>query len=73
MLACKHSGYYSYQEDFHAFATLSLDPKELQLTVRRHLDVEWDPTAVDETFAREVLFVGIYDGHVGPSRRTSMD
>ncbi|KAI0067790.1 protein serine/threonine phosphatase 2C [Artomyces pyxidatus] len=53
------------QEDFHAFATLSLEPDELRLTVQRHLHIDWDPESVGEPFAKQALFVGIYDGHGG--------
>lgn len=52
----------SHQEDFYAFATLSLDPEELRLSVKKKLGIDWDPTAVDEKVARQVMFVGIYDG-----------
>ncbi|KZP16861.1 protein serine/threonine phosphatase 2C [Athelia psychrophila] len=54
-----------HQEDFYAFATLSLDPEELRLSVKKKLGIDWDPTAVDEKVARQVMFVGIYDGHGG--------
>jgi protein phosphatase PTC6 len=53
----------SYQEDFHSFATLSLNPEELRLTVSRHLDIDWDPESVGNPFlSRQAVFVGIYDG-----------
>ncbi|KAI0320371.1 phosphatase 2C-like domain-containing protein [Amylostereum chailletii] len=55
----------AYQEDFNAFATLSIDPRELHLTVQRHLGIDWEPASADKSFANEVLFVGIYDGHGG--------
>lgn len=54
-----------YQEDFHSFATLSLDPQELHLTVSRHLGIDWDPESVGHPFSRQAVFVGIYDGHGG--------
>jgi len=54
-----------YQEDFYSFATLGIDTEELRLTVSRHADICWDPNKIPETFAREVAFVGIYDGHGG--------
>ncbi|KAI0034260.1 phosphatase 2C-like domain-containing protein [Vararia minispora EC-137] len=54
-----------YQEDFHSFATLGIDPKELQVTLARHAEADWDPKLVPETFSKEVVFVGIYDGHGG--------
>jgi protein phosphatase PTC6 len=52
----------SYQEDFHSFATLSLNPEELRLTVSRHLGIDWDPESVGHPFSRQAVFVGIYDG-----------
>ena len=52
----------SYQEDFHSFATLSLNPEELRLTVSRHLGIDWDPESVGYPFSRQAVFVGIYDG-----------
>jgi hypothetical protein len=52
----------SYMEDFHSFATLSLNPEELRLTVSRHLGVDWDPESVGHPFSRQAVFVGIYDG-----------
>ncbi|KAI9462442.1 protein serine/threonine phosphatase 2C [Lactarius psammicola] len=55
----------AYQEDFHSFATLSLDPQELRLTVSKHLGVDWDPESVGHPFSRQAVFVGIYDGHGG--------
>jgi len=55
----------AYQEDFHSFATLSLNPEELRLTVSRHLGFDWDPESVGHPFSRQAVFVGIYDGHGG--------
>jgi protein phosphatase PTC6 len=52
----------SYQEDFYAFASLSLDPEELRLSVQKYHGIDWDPNSVDEAAARQVVFVGIYDG-----------
>lgn len=52
----------SYMEDFHSFATLSLNPEELRLTVSKHLGIEWDPESVGHPFSRQAVFVGIYDG-----------
>jgi len=54
-----------YQEDFHSFATLSLNPEELRVTVSRHLGIDWDPESVGHPFSRQAVFVGIYDGHGG--------
>ncbi|KAF5313286.1 hypothetical protein D9619_002991 [Psilocybe cf. subviscida] len=55
----------SHQEDFYGFASLSLDPKELQLSVKKAHNVDWDPESVGGTLSQQVLFVGIYDGHGG--------
>jgi protein phosphatase PTC6 len=53
---------FSYQEDFYSFATLSLEPPELRLTVSKHLDIDWDPESVGHLFSRQAVFAGIYDG-----------
>ncbi|KDR85317.1 hypothetical protein GALMADRAFT_234115 [Galerina marginata CBS 339.88] len=55
----------SHQEDFYGFATLSLNPEELRLSVKRAHGIDWNPDPVGEVLARQVLFVGIYDGHGG--------
>ncbi|KAG7099115.1 hypothetical protein E1B28_000988 [Marasmius oreades] len=55
----------SHQEDFYAFAALSLDPEELRMSVKKSHDVDWDPESVGDLLARQVVFVGIYDGHGG--------
>ncbi|KAI0283384.1 phosphatase 2C-like domain-containing protein [Russula aff. rugulosa BPL654] len=55
----------AYMEDFHSFATLSLNPEELRLTVSRHLGIDWDPESAGHPFSRQAVFVGIYDGHGG--------
>ncbi|KAK7059069.1 Protein phosphatase 2C 6 [Paramarasmius palmivorus] len=55
----------SHQEDFYAFAALSLDPEELQLSVKKAHNIDWDPHNVGDLFSRQVVFVGIYDGHGG--------
>ncbi|KAH9175475.1 protein serine/threonine phosphatase 2C [Lactarius sanguifluus] len=47
----------AYQEDFHSFATLSLDPQELRLTVSKQLGIGMG--------SRKPVYVGIYDGHGG--------
>ncbi|KAF5355779.1 hypothetical protein D9756_004065 [Leucocoprinus leucothites] len=51
-----------HQEDFHGFATLSLNPEELRLSVKKFHGVDWDPSKVDPLLARQAVFVGIYDG-----------
>ncbi|PPQ64760.1 hypothetical protein CVT26_002704 [Gymnopilus dilepis] len=55
----------SHQEDFYGFATLSLNPEELRQSVKRAHGIDWDPNLVGDVLARQVLFVGIYDGHGG--------
>ncbi|KAI0652159.1 protein serine/threonine phosphatase 2C [Trametes meyenii] len=55
----------SHQEDFCSFAALSLDPAELALTFKKFHNVDWDPSALPPSLARQCLFVGIYDGHGG--------
>ncbi|KLO07588.1 protein serine/threonine phosphatase 2C [Schizopora paradoxa] len=57
----------SFQEDSHQFAALSLDPEELHLSAKKSFGIDWDPSAVGDAFARQCLFVGIYDGHGGPA------
>ncbi|CAE6492231.1 unnamed protein product, partial [Rhizoctonia solani] len=58
----------SYQEDSHAIATLSLSPKELQAHLAERLGIlSWDPGRIGPELAGQVVFVGLYDGHGGPS------
>ena len=57
--------YISSQEDFHSYAALSLDPEELRLSLKKAHHIDWDPTSFPPPLARQVLFVGIYDGHGG--------
>ncbi|KXN83921.1 hypothetical protein AN958_01001 [Leucoagaricus sp. SymC.cos] len=54
-----------HQEDFYGFATLSLNPEELRLNVRKFHGIDWDPSKLDPVLARQAVFVGIYDGHGG--------
>lgn len=54
-----------HQEDFHGFATLSLDPAELRLSVKKAHGIDWNPESVGPLLARQAVFVGIYDGHGG--------
>ncbi|KAJ6509421.1 phosphatase 2C-like domain-containing protein [Mycena vitilis] len=54
-----------HQEDFYAFATLSLNPEELALSVKKAHGVDWDPSGVGDVLSRQAVFVGIYDGHGG--------
>ncbi|KAF8634444.1 hypothetical protein AX15_000893 [Amanita polypyramis BW_CC] len=55
----------SHQEDFYAYATLSLNPEELRQSVKKAHGVDWDPKNVGEPLSRQVVFIGIYDGHGG--------
>ncbi|KAJ6574994.1 phosphatase 2C-like domain-containing protein [Mycena capillaripes] len=55
----------SHQEDFYSFATLSLDPEELRLSVKKAHGVDWDPSQVGDVLSRQAVFIGIYDGHGG--------
>ncbi|KAF8213163.1 phosphatase 2C-like domain-containing protein [Mycena galopus ATCC 62051] len=55
----------SHQEDFYSFVTLSLDPEELRLSVKKAHGVDWDPSSVGDVLARQAVFIGIYDGHGG--------
>lgn len=32
--------------------------------MKKSFDIDWDPSSVGDAFARQVLFVGIYDGYV---------
>ncbi|KAM5530698.1 hypothetical protein V8D89_015622 [Ganoderma adspersum] len=54
-----------YQEDFYSFSALSLDPEELRLSYKKAYNIDWDPSALPSPLARQLLFVGIYDGHGG--------
>ncbi|XP_006454624.1 hypothetical protein AGABI2DRAFT_176112 [Agaricus bisporus var. bisporus H97] len=56
---------HSHQEDFYGFATLSLNPEELRLNVKKFHNISWDPSRVGPLLARQAVFVGIYDGHGG--------
>jgi protein phosphatase PTC6 len=63
--AVSSRGSRSHQEDYYAFATLSLSPESLAASVKKQHGLIWDPSSVSESLAREVTFVGIYDGHGG--------
>ncbi|KAG8750201.1 hypothetical protein FRC12_013019 [Ceratobasidium sp. 428] len=61
-------GIRSYQEDSHSIAALALEPGELQAHLAEQLGIlSWDPRKVGPELAGQVVFVGIYDGHGGPS------
>jgi protein phosphatase PTC6 len=53
---------YSHQEDFYAFAALSLNPEELKISVKKSHGIDWDPKKVGDAFSGQAVFVGIYDG-----------
>ncbi|KAJ7706300.1 phosphatase 2C-like domain-containing protein [Mycena rosella] len=55
----------SHQEDHSSFVTLSLDPEELRLSVKKAHGVDWDPSGVPDALSRQAVFIGIYDGHGG--------
>ncbi|KAJ3790877.1 phosphatase 2C-like domain-containing protein [Lentinula aff. detonsa] len=65
--AATSRGNRSHQEDFYALSSLSLDPEELQISLKKALDIDWDPSRVGDVFSRQAVFVGIYDGHGGPA------
>ncbi|EGO05199.1 hypothetical protein SERLA73DRAFT_82709 [Serpula lacrymans var. lacrymans S7.3] len=54
-----------HQEDYYAFASLSLDPGELSQSVKKTMGVDWNPRDACDLLARQVVFMGIYDGHGG--------
>jgi hypothetical protein len=53
-----------HQEDFYSFATLSLNPEELQLGLKKFYGIDWDPSLVGEQLSTQVVYVGLYDGFV---------
>ncbi|KZT05883.1 protein serine/threonine phosphatase 2C [Laetiporus sulphureus 93-53] len=53
------------QEDFYAYVAVSLDPDELRLSLKKAHRIDWDTSSIPDALARQVLFVGIYDGHGG--------
>lgn len=55
----------AYQQDFYGFATLSLDPHELQYTLQTKFHYEWDPSDLPDSIANQVHLIGLYDGHGG--------
>jgi hypothetical protein len=55
----------SYQEDRFTIASIHLDPATIQRTIDKvppEFQRQWDPQAVGDEFASQMLFVGIYDG-----------
>jgi protein phosphatase PTC6 len=55
---------HSHQEDYYAFATLTLRAQELAADVAKNHQIEWNPENVGTAFRDQVTFVGIYDGYV---------
>ncbi|TFY78880.1 hypothetical protein EWM64_g5134 [Hericium alpestre] len=53
------------QEDFHSYATLSLNPEELRLSIKKQHGIDWDPESVGAPFSEQAVMIGIYDGHGG--------
>jgi len=53
------------QEDYHAIAALSLDPEGLRLSIKKTMGIDWEPENLKEPVARQVVFIGLYDGHGG--------
>lgn len=54
----------SHQEDYHAIAALSLDPEGLRLSIKKSIGIDWEPENATDPIARQVVFVGLYDGYV---------
>lgn len=54
----------SHQEDYHAIAALSLDPEGLRLSIEKTIGIDWVPENAIDPIARQVIFVGLYDGYV---------
>lgn len=54
-----------HQEDYYAFASLLLDPEGLRAGLKRTLGVDWTPKNISDPLMRQVVFVGLYDGHGG--------
>jgi protein phosphatase PTC6 len=52
------------QEDYHAIAALSLDPEGLRLSIKKTMGIDWEPENLKEPVARQVVFIGLYDGFV---------
>lgn len=52
----------SHQEDGHSVCCLTLEPDELQMSLKQHHGIDWSPDSVGRDLAGQVVFVGIYDG-----------
>ena len=60
-------GFLSYQEDRFTIASIHMDPATIQRTIDKvppEFQRQWDPQAVGDEFASQMLFVGVYDGSV---------
>ncbi|OAX44172.1 protein serine/threonine phosphatase 2C [Rhizopogon vinicolor AM-OR11-026] len=55
----------SHQEDYYAFASLLLDPEGLRASLNKTLGINWTPKNSNDPLTRQVVFVGLYDGHGG--------
>ncbi|KAJ7492734.1 phosphatase 2C-like domain-containing protein [Mycena latifolia] len=64
-LSLSSRGNRSHQEDHSSFVTLSLDPEELRLSLKKAHGLDWDPSSVPDVLSRQAVFIGIYDGHGG--------
>lgn len=54
-----------HQEDYYSFASLLLDPEGLREGLKRTLGIDWTPKNINDPLTRQVVFVGLYDGHGG--------
>ncbi|KAI6008285.1 phosphatase 2C-like domain-containing protein [Pisolithus orientalis] len=55
----------SHQADYHALAALCLDVDGLRSSIQKTLNFDWVPENPKDRVARQVVFVGLYDGHGG--------
>lgn len=60
----------SHQEDYHAIAALSLDPEGLRMSIQKSIGIDWEPENAIDPVARQVVFVGLYDGYVNQQTRS---
>ncbi|KAG2154725.1 phosphatase 2C-like domain-containing protein [Suillus clintonianus] len=54
-----------HQEDYYSFASLLLDPEGLRASLKKTLGIDWAPKNISDPLTRQVVFVGLYDGHGG--------
>ena len=63
--SCTDPAPFSYQEDRFTVASIHMDPTTIQQTIDKvppEFQRQWDPQAVGNEFASQVVFVGIFDG-----------